>query len=121
GRGLAAALMLGADGVLVGSRLWASDEALVGPAMHRAALAATGDETIRSSVMDVARGLAWPARYSCRVLANAFTRRWHGHEAELAASPGTGAAWQAAFRAGDPEGSSTFVGEAAGLIRSVRP
>jgi NAD(P)H-dependent flavin oxidoreductase YrpB (nitropropane dioxygenase family) len=29
GRGLAAALMLGADGVLVGSRLWASPEALV--------------------------------------------------------------------------------------------
>lgn len=29
GRGLAAVLMLGADGVLVGSRLWASEEALV--------------------------------------------------------------------------------------------
>ncbi len=32
GRGLAAALMLGADGVLVGSRLWASPEANVSPA-----------------------------------------------------------------------------------------
>jgi nitronate monooxygenase len=29
GRGLAAALLLGAEGVLVGTRLWASDEALV--------------------------------------------------------------------------------------------
>lgn len=45
GRGLAAALMLGADGVLVGSRLWASKEANVSSHMHRVALAATGDDT----------------------------------------------------------------------------
>jgi nitronate monooxygenase len=32
GRGLAAALMLGAEGVLIGSRFWASTEALVKPA-----------------------------------------------------------------------------------------
>jgi nitronate monooxygenase len=51
GRGLAAALMLGADGVLVGSRLWASSEANVSPRMHAAALAATGDDTIRSQVI----------------------------------------------------------------------
>ncbi len=41
GRGLAAALMLGADGVLVGSRLWASPEALVHSNLQRAALART--------------------------------------------------------------------------------
>ena len=34
GRGLAAALMLGADGVLIGTRFWASKEALV-PQTHR--------------------------------------------------------------------------------------
>lgn len=84
GRGLAAALMLGADGVLVGSRLWASSEASVNPRMHAAALAATGDDTIRSQVMDLARKLDWPARYTARVLRNAFIARWHGREAELA-------------------------------------
>lgn len=84
GRGLAAALMLGADGVLVGSRLWASSEASVSPRMHAAALAATGDDTIRSQVMDLARKLDWPARYTARVLRNAFIARWHGREAELA-------------------------------------
>jgi nitronate monooxygenase len=47
GRGLAAALMLGADGVVMGSRFWASREANVHKNMHRAALHATGDETIR--------------------------------------------------------------------------
>ena len=77
GRGLAAALVLGADGVLVGSRLWATVEADVHPAMHDAAIAATGDDTIRSSVMDIARHLDWPDRYTARVLKNAFTERWH--------------------------------------------
>ena len=40
GRGLAAALMLGADGVLVGSRFSACEEALVFPGWHDALLAA---------------------------------------------------------------------------------
>ena len=47
GRGLAAALMLGADGVLVGSRFWASNEALVAPSFQQAVVAADGDATIR--------------------------------------------------------------------------
>lgn len=122
GRGLAAACMLGADGVLVGSRLWASDEALVPEAMHDAAIAATGDETLRSTVMDVARRLNWPARYSCRVLRNAFTDRWHGDiDRLLAAAEREAPKWVAAFEAGDPQGSNTFVGEVTGLIDAVRP
>jgi nitronate monooxygenase len=43
GRGLAAALMLGADGALIGSRFWASEEALVHAAFHKAAIGADGD------------------------------------------------------------------------------
>jgi nitronate monooxygenase len=121
GRGLAAALMLGADGVLVGSRLWASEEALVPAAMHGAAVAAGGDGTIRSTVMDRARGYAWPEGYDCRVLQNDFTRTWHGREDALAEAEGVGAAWKAAFAAGDPDGANTFVGEVAGLIRDIRP
>ena len=85
GRGLAAALMLGADGVVVGSRFWAAQEAEVSPRMHAAALAACGDDTIRSSVMDLARKLDWPQRYTARVLKNAFTERWHDREEELLA------------------------------------
>ncbi len=122
GRGLAAALVLGADGVLVGSRLWASDEALVAPEMLQAAVDATGDDTIRSTVMDVARRLHWPERYTCRVLKNAFTVRWHGRlGALIAAAEEEGARWKAAWAAGDPEGANTFVGEVTGLIGSVEP
>jgi nitronate monooxygenase len=122
GRGLAAALMLGADGVLIGSRLWASDEANVSEAMHAAALAASGDDTIRSQVMDIARKLNWPQRYSARVLRNAFIARWHGREDELRdVADEEAAKYRAAWAAGDPEGSNTFIGEAAGLIHSIEP
>ena len=83
GRGLAAALMLGADGVVVGTRFWASQEALVPPSLHAAALAAGGDDTVRQSVLDIVRGRAWPARYTGRVLRNEFVREWLGREGEL--------------------------------------
>ncbi len=122
GRGLAAALMLGADGVLVGSRLWASTEANVSQAMHAAALAATGDDTVRSQVMDLARKLDWPPRFTARVLRNAYIERWHGREAELMAVADEEAAkYRAAWAAGDPVNSNTFVGEVAGLIRTIEP
>jgi nitronate monooxygenase len=122
GRGLAAALMLGTDGVLVGSRLWASAEARVSREMHATAIGATGDDTIRTTVMDVARGLDWPERYSCRVLRNDFTSRWHGDLDGLrAVADEESATWLAAFRAGDPVRSNTFVGEVAGIIGEIRP
>lgn len=122
GRGLAAALMLGADGVMVGSRLWASHEANVAPRMHAAALAASGDDTIRSQVMDLARRLDWPARYTARVLRNAFIARWHGREAELmTVAEAEAGKYRQAWAAGDPDGSNTFVGEAVGLIDAIEP
>ncbi|HET7910864.1 MAG TPA: nitronate monooxygenase, partial [Pseudolabrys sp.] len=60
GRGLAAALMLGADGVLLGSRLLMTEEALVPPGFHDAIIRADGDATIKTRVIDVVRGLNWP-------------------------------------------------------------
>ena len=122
GRGLAAALVLGADGVLVGSRLWASVEANVPEAMHAAALAADGDGTIRTSVMDIARGLDWPERFTARVLRNRFTDDWHGRETELRrAGEDVARGWAEGWTAGDPDRSNTFVGEAVGLIRTIEP
>lgn len=122
GRGLAASLMLGADGALVGSKLWASDESLAHPNMVAAGIAATGDETIRSTVMDMARGLGWPKRYTARVLQNAFTDQWHGNlDGLLAKSEAEAARWTAAWDAGDTEIANTFVGEAAGLIHARGP
>ena len=83
GRGLAAALMLGADGVLVGTRLWASEEALVHDNLKQAALTATGDDTVRQSVTDIARGYDWPERFDIRVMRNPFVEMWLGQEQQL--------------------------------------
>jgi len=122
GRGLAAALVLGADGVLVGSRLWATPEATVSNAMHAAALASTGDATIRTSVADIVRELDWPERFTARVLRNRFTDTWHGDEAQLRnADPAVGRDWLEGWADGDPERSNTFTGEAVGLIHTIEP
>ena len=122
GRGLAAALVLGADGVVVGSRFWASEEALVHPAMREAALKASGDDTLRSTVTDIMRGYDWPKRYTGRVLRNDFTDRWHkdpdGLRAALAQELPR---WQAAVAAGDARTANAFVGEVAGLIGTISP
>ena len=120
GRGLAAALALGADGVLVGTRLWATEEAKVHPNMHKAALGATGDDTIRSTVMDIARQRDWPEGFTARVLNNAFIGDWHGREAELAEQVGEIVVrYQEAWDKGDTEMANVFVGEATGLIHDI--
>lgn len=122
GRGLAASLMLGADGVLVGTRFWASREALVHAGHHAAALAATGDGTLRTSLPDIARRLDWPKPFDIRVAANAFTARWAGRDDELkAAIEDEAPAYRAAFMAGDADNAAAIVGEAVGLVSDVPP
>jgi nitronate monooxygenase len=122
GRGLAAALMLGADGVLLGTRLWASSEALVRPGHHKAILDTDGDGTIRTTIADIARQIHWPRGLTARIRRNAFTDRWHGREAELEACVKTvGPAYRQAFAEGDPENTGVWFGEAAGLIHAIEP
>jgi nitronate monooxygenase len=121
GRGLAASLMLGADGCLVGSRFLASNEALVHQNVKNAVAAATGDITLQSSVTDIVRQKVWPDRYKLRVLKNQFTDRWHGHEAELRKNTAEHENWVKGWEQGDTEASSVVIGEAAGLISSVAP
>jgi nitronate monooxygenase len=122
GRGLAAALMLGADGVVVGTRFWASREAEVHVNLHAAALAAGGDDTVRQSVLDIVRERDWPARYTGRVLKNDFVREWLGRETELKeAKAGQIERYRAASKAADTSVVATIVGEAVGLIDAIEP
>ena len=122
GRGLAAALALGADGVLVGTRFWASREALVHERHHQAALAASGDDTVRTSLPDIARGLNWPEPFDIRVSDNDFIDKWTGRDADLRAElEREGPAYASAFAAGDPQGAAVIFGEAAGLISDIAP
>jgi nitronate monooxygenase len=122
GRGLAAALMLGADGVLIGTRLWAATEALVHARHHEAILETNGDGTIRTRVPDIARQIPWPRGFTARIRRNAFTNRWHGREEELEQNVSIeGPRYRKAFAEGDPDNTAVWFGEAAGLIRSIEP
>jgi nitronate monooxygenase len=122
GRGLAAALALGADGALVGTRFWASAEALVSPRAHQRAIRASGDDTFRTRIYDVVRRLDWPAEYNERALGNSFLDTWHGNDAELSGSlPEAVGAYQKAVAAEDFDTAAILVGEAIGLVHEIRP
>jgi nitronate monooxygenase len=122
GRGLAAALMLGADGVLMGTRFYASQEAAALLGAKDRLVAASGDATIRSILFDTVRRNVWPAPYTGRVLANRFTERWRGRELELLQRQAEEAArYDAARAAGDFDTAAVIAGEAVDLISDIPP
>jgi nitronate monooxygenase len=122
GRGLAAALMLGAEGALIGTRFYASAEALGPDAAKERLVAAHANDTSRTRVFDLVRGYAWPGSYTGRALRNDFFERWHGREADLADSvePERAAYWRA-YERGDCDTVVVWASEAIELIDSVDP
>jgi nitronate monooxygenase len=122
GRGLAASLMLGADGVLIGTRFLASAESLVAPAAKARVVSASGDDTLRTRVFDIARGYDWPEEYSGRALVNRFSKTWHGREdALIAAGADERRGYAAAAAAGDVDTALVFAGEGVDLIHDIEP
>ena len=122
GRGLAASLMLGADGALIGSRFWAASEALTPPAAVARAIAADGDQTVRTTALDALRGVAWPDPFSFRVMRNRVTDEWAHREAEARGQFGALKPALAEARAHDDwDVLPVVVGEAVGLIESRCP
>jgi len=79
GRGLAAALALGADGVLLGTRFLASEESPLHPNFKQAILDSDGHDTLLSEIPDLAAGIVWPGAMS-RSRRNRFIARWAGRE-----------------------------------------
>lgn len=122
GRGLAAALTLGAGAALVGSRFYAAAEALSMPEAKQQVAEASGDGTRRTSVYDLVRGRSWPPEHTMSVLENDFVARWHGAEDALAGELESAAAeFHRAAAARDYRVANVTVGQAAGLIDSVQP
>ena len=120
GRGLAAALMLGADGVLAGTRFYASQEAAGFQLAKERMVSASGDQTVRSILFDIARNNIWPSPYTGRVLRNEFTEQWRGRETELLQKLNDEAPRLAAARAsGDFDTAAVIAGEAVDLISDI--
>ncbi len=121
GRGLAAALTLGASGVLLGTRFYAATESRGHPRAQARIIAAGGDDTIRTRVFDIVRGLDWPVPFTGRAIANTFSRTWHGREAELSSAGGEVARYAAAAAAGDHDTAALWAGEGADLVTAIEP
>ena len=120
GRGLAAALMLGADGALIGSRLWATQESLAAPGAKTLATQTKGDGTARSAVFDILRRKNWPEPYDFRAIRNDLHRQWETRLDALRADPEPARAdYDAGVKAGDFTRAHATVGEGVGLIADV--
>jgi nitronate monooxygenase len=124
GRGVAAALALGADGVVLGTRFLASREARISKGYQQEVVRATDGarSTVRTTLYNQLRGTNWPKQYSPRGIVN---QSWHNHQAGTPFDELKRVHDKAAL-AGDsgwgPEGRlSTYAGASIGLVRSVEP
>ena len=121
GRGLAAALALGADGALLGTRFLASTESPLHPHFKQAIVDTHAEDTVLSDIPDLAAGLVWPGAMS-RSKRNRFIERWAGrewalrqHQAEALADV------QAARKVGDIDNAPLSMGQDCGLIHDIAP
>lgn len=120
GRGLAAALMLGAEGVLLGTRFVVTEECVVDKATQARMVEASGDDTLRSHVFDVARDYPWPKEFTGRAIANAVSEEWHGRTGELAGNTAAKARVAAAAK-GDISYRPVWAGEGLDMIHGIEP
>ena len=121
GRGLAASLMLGADGVLMGTRFWAASEALVPQGFWDRATEATGDDTGRSATIDITRGRDWPEGYGIRGIRTPFSDEWDTKPEALREDDNAKQTWNEAFASGNATIANPIAGEAVGLINQIKP
>ena len=123
GRGLAAALMLGAQGINIGTRFLASAEAPISDEWKQALLAADSDETMKLDVWhDVFPPAAGAYYVAPRMLYSEFARQWEGqhdtarHQAKQLQDEIMGA-----IAAGKLGELLPFAGQTVGLIREILP
>src|SRR5256886_9313767 len=121
GAGIAAALVLGADGVLLGTRFLATNEAPFPDGYKRAIVESDGHDTLISEIPDIVSGQVWPGAYA-RVRRNAFIKEWLRGQGGLPPRLREGPPQvQAARAAGAAAPGTLLMGGDAGVNRSHRP
>src|SRR6185436_6986744 len=119
GRGLAAALALGADGILLGTRFLASVESPLHANFKQAIVDSDGHDTQLSEIPDIASGVVWPGAMT-RSRRNTFIERWSGREWALRQNRAEAyARLQAARQAGDVDEGPLSMGQDAGLVHDI--
>jgi nitronate monooxygenase len=122
GRGLAAALMLGAQGASLGTRFYASAEADAPSYVHERLVSATTDDTVWTLSYDIVRNVDFGPTVAGRVVRNGFTDAWHGRDAEARANAATLLREiDAGTKSGEASVASVWSSSAVGLIRDVEP
>lgn len=122
GRGLAAALAMGASGVVMGTRFKTTNE-FGGAQVHKEAIVASdGGDTLFDEINDIGRGSLWPNRVTGRAIRNRYTAEWEGRHDELrAAVAEKGVREFNAAHMATPEDQPNWGGEISGIITEILP
>jgi enoyl-[acyl-carrier protein] reductase II len=124
GRGVAAALTLGAAGVNIGSRFLASTESPVGERWKKALITHPSEDWIQAGFVNAMNPNPGTLGYRTRLrlLRTEFVDRWEARIEEVETDPAPVLAeLSEAVAAGDRESLLVVGGQSAGLIRSVEP
>jgi NAD(P)H-dependent flavin oxidoreductase YrpB (nitropropane dioxygenase family) len=117
GRGLAAVLMLGAQGALLGTRFLATPEARGRGHSKDVILNALGSQTVASKFFDDVLGIRWPGAL-VRSIRNPLLDRWAQRQQDWAlAADQIRPSLEASMEAGD----FVLAGESAGMIHDIVP
>src|SRR5207253_3196786 len=121
GASLAAALALGAEGGLLGTRFLATPEAPLPAGYKQAIVESDGHDTFLTEIPDIAQGRVWPGAMS-RVRRNRFIERWAGREWEVRQRrTEINQAMTEARARDDGEEYHLSMGQTAGLIHDIVP
>ena len=119
GRGLIAALALGAEGILLGTRFLATVESPLHANFKQAIVDSDGHDTQLSEIPDIAAGQVWPGAMT-RSRRNRFIERWAGREWALRQGRAEAIArLRAARESGDVDEGPLSMGQDAGLVHDI--
>jgi nitronate monooxygenase/enoyl-[acyl-carrier protein] reductase II len=124
GRGLAAALILGAQGINIGTRFVASEEASAEPPWKQAVLNSQSEDAVRfeewQEIFPREKAAAYPA--TPRVLRSPFVEKWKGRpDAVRQAAPGLKEEILEVVREHRLDKILPFGGQTAGMIHEIVP
>lgn len=122
GRGLAAALALGAAGVLVGSAFVSAEESLASANGKARLVSGSGDDTAKGSEFDLMRGIEWPDGYTIRTLDTPFFKALRDAPPKSADAIKRAQTTFDMGRGNDDMSIATVIaGEAADMINAIEP
>lgn len=115
-------LSLGAQGALMGTRFYASEESAGTNEQKQLIVEALSEETVRTRVFDYARGFNWPQPYTGRALKNDFYKKWHQQSDMFnKITAAEKEFYNKAVQRNDFDVAGVFVGEGVGRIKEIIP